>query len=142
MSGRPRGFWHCIFHHSFCFLGANYCNLFYHCSSFGRVFCSRGRVSSFLFKSRWFRSWSLQLLLTRHCSHRLVKNKEGCSFGLFSYDSYVSFRAIGVICGILTAELDTLPCSLPCGTDNQDYENHLYVDCLGVGRVARGLRTL
>ena len=40
------------------------------------------------------------------------------------------------------ALLDTLPCSLPCGTDNQDCENHLYVDCPGVGQVARGLRTL
>ena len=38
------------------------------------------------------------------------------------------------------ALLDTLPCSLPCGTDDQDYENHLYVDCPGVGQVARGLR--
>ena len=33
--GRPRDFWHSIFHRSFCFLGANYCNLFYDCSSFG-----------------------------------------------------------------------------------------------------------
>ena len=36
----------------------------------------------------------------------------------------------------------TLPCSLPCGTDNQDYENHLAVDCPGVGQIARGLRTI
>ena len=44
--------------------------------------------------------------------------------------------------GVFTL-LDTLPCSLlvPCGTDNQDYENHLYVDCPGVAQVARGLRT-
>ena len=35
-----------------------------------------------------------------------------------------------------------LLCSLPCyGTDNQRHENHLYVDCPGVGQVARGLRT-
>ena len=39
LSGRPRDFWHCIFHHSFCFLGANYryCNRFYDCSSFGSL---------------------------------------------------------------------------------------------------------
>ena len=108
-------------------------------------------------------------MLTRHCSHcLLVKNKGGCSFGLFNYDSFVSFRAIGVIWGIreLTAELvcllfwhsslslpcgglflvptlwGTLLCPLPCyGTDNQRHENHLYVDCPGVGQVARGLRT-
>ena len=36
-------------------------------------------------------------MLTRHCSHCLVKNKGGCSFVLFNYDSYVSFRAIDVI---------------------------------------------
>ena len=36
----------------------------------------------------------------------------------------------------------TLLCSLPCyGTDKQRHENHLYVDCPGVGQVARGLRT-
>jgi len=36
----------------------------------------------------------------------------------------------------------TLLCSLPCyGTDNQRHENHLHVDCPGVGQVAsvRGL---
>ena len=83
-----------------------------------------------------------------------------CSFGLFNYDSFVSFRAIGVIWGIrqLTAELmcllfwslflvptlwGTLLCPLPCyGTDNQRHGNHLCVDCPGVGQVARGLRTL
>ena len=37
LSGRPRDVWHCIFHCSFCFLGANYCNLFYDCSSFGSL---------------------------------------------------------------------------------------------------------
>ena len=36
-SGRPRDFWHCIFRHSSCFLGAIYCNLFYDCSSFGSL---------------------------------------------------------------------------------------------------------
>ena len=124
--GRPRDFWHWIFHRSFCFLGANYCNLFYDLQQFwgvGRGFCSWGWVSSCLFHSRWFRSWSWELLLTRHCSHCLVKNKGGCSFGLFKYDSFVSFRAIGVIWGIreLTAELMcllflvTLPCPFPVG---------------------------
>ena len=34
---RPREFWHCIFHHRFCFLGANYCSLFYDWSSFGSL---------------------------------------------------------------------------------------------------------
>ena len=29
--------WHCIFRRSFCFLGANYCSFFYHCSSFGTL---------------------------------------------------------------------------------------------------------
>ena len=35
LSGRPRDLWHCTFRHSFCFLSANYCNIFYDCSSFG-----------------------------------------------------------------------------------------------------------
>ena len=97
-----------------------------------------------------------QVSLGLHCSVFALH----CSFGLFNYDSFVSFRAIGVIWGIreLTAELvcllfwtlfvvptlwGTLLCSLPCdGTDDQRHENHLYVDCPGVGQVARGLRTL
>ena len=29
LSGRPRDFWNCFFLHSFSFLGANCCNLFY-----------------------------------------------------------------------------------------------------------------
>ena len=37
LSGRPCDGWLCIFHHGFCFLGANYCNLFYDCSSFGSL---------------------------------------------------------------------------------------------------------
>ena len=37
LSGGPRDFWHYIFHHSFCFLGAHYCNLIYDCSSFGSL---------------------------------------------------------------------------------------------------------
>ena len=42
---RETDIWHCIFRHSFCFLGANYCNLFYDCSSFeslGEVFARGG----------------------------------------------------------------------------------------------------
>ena len=88
-----------------------------------------------------------------------VRGGGKCSFGLFNYDSFVSFWVIGVIWGIreLTAELmcflllalflvptlwGTLLCFLPCyGTDYQRHENHLYVDCPGVGQVARGLRT-
>ena len=56
---------------------------------------------------------------------RVVKSQGGRSFGLFNYDSYVSFRAIGLIWGILRvdcragvlAHLVTPPCplSLPCG---------------------------
>ena len=75
-----------------------------------------------------------------------------CSFGLFNDDSYVSFRAIGILPGMGYLRVNcragvfvlsnTLPCSLLCGTNNQDYENHLVVDCPGVGQVARGLRTL
>ena len=66
----------------------------------------------------------LRLLLTRHCSHCLfVKNQGRCSFGLFNYYSYVSFRASGGIWGIweLVAELVYLltsrhsSLSLPCG---------------------------
>ena len=33
--GRPRDFWHSIFHHRFCFLGVNYDNLFCDYSSLG-----------------------------------------------------------------------------------------------------------
>ena len=46
LSGRPRDLWHCIFRLSFCFLGANYCDLFYDCSSFtslGEVFVHEGK---------------------------------------------------------------------------------------------------
>ena len=36
LSGRLRDRWHCIFQRRFCFLGANYCNIFYDdCNSFG-----------------------------------------------------------------------------------------------------------
>ena len=45
LSGRPRDLWHCIFCHSFRFVGAKYCNLFYDCSSLGslgEVFAHRG----------------------------------------------------------------------------------------------------
>ena len=45
LSGRPRDFWHCIFHRSFCFLGANYRNRFYDCKTFrswGQVFAHGG----------------------------------------------------------------------------------------------------
>ena len=124
---------------------------------------------------------------TRYCIRPTWRAGSACSFGLFNYDSFVSFRAIGVIWGIreLTAELvcllfwslflvptlwgtlpcpylvgdsslslscgglflvptlwGTLLCPLPCyGTDNQRHENHLHVDCPGVGQVAsvRGL---
>ena len=37
LSRRLRDLWHCIFHHSFCFLGTNYCYLFYDCNSFGSL---------------------------------------------------------------------------------------------------------
>ena len=41
LSGRTRDLWHCTFRHSFRFVSANYCNLFYDCNSFwslGKVF--------------------------------------------------------------------------------------------------------
>ena len=55
--------------------------------------------------------------------HKHVQVPGTCSFGLFNYDSFVSFRAIGVIWGIreLTAELvcllfwSLLPCPYPVG---------------------------
>ena len=88
-------------------------------------------------------------MLTRHCSHCLVKNKGGCSFGLFNCDCFVSFRAIGVIWGIweFTAELLCLPfwtlclVSYPVEPIIKTMKHHLYVDCPGVGQVARSLRT-
>ena len=56
----------------------------------------------------------------------------------------VGDSALSLPCGglfLVPTLWGTLPCSLPCfGTDNQS-ENHLYVDCPGVGQVARGLRT-
>ena len=102
LSGRPRDLWHCIFRLNVCVLGANYCNLFYDYSSFGslgEVFAHGGEFPlSFLIVVK---AMELRLLLTRYCSHCLfVKNQGGCSFGLFNYDSYVSFRAIRVIWGI------------------------------------------
>ena len=100
LSGRPRDLWHCIFRHSFCSLGANYCNLFYDCSSFaslGEVFAHGGEFL-YPFQKSLVKVMELRLLLTRHCIHYcLVKNQGGCSFGLFNYDRYVSFRAIGVL---------------------------------------------
>ena len=70
-----------------------------------------GRRSCFYVVTKVIRCWSLS------CDLGL------CSFGLFNYDSFVSFRAIGVIWGIreLTAELMcllfsvTLPCPYPVG---------------------------
>ena len=128
LSRRLFHYWHCIFHTSVFFLGANYRNLFQDCSSVGSGFCSWGWLSSFLRKTRWFRSWSWELLLTRHCNNCLVQNKGGCSFGLFNCGSYVLFRANRVIWGIFRSDgragvfaiFDTMPCSLPWGTDNQE----------------------
>ena len=42
LTGRPRDLRHCIFHRSFCFVGANYCDLFFDSNSFG----SLGEVSA------------------------------------------------------------------------------------------------
>ena len=36
-----------FFHHSLCFLGANYCNLFYDCSSFRSLGEVSGRLGEF-----------------------------------------------------------------------------------------------
>ena len=49
--------------------------------------------------------------MARHCSHCLVKSQGGYSFGLFIYDSYVSFRAVGVMWGIQKL-IDELVCLL------------------------------
>ena len=52
LSRRPRDLWHCIFRHSFCFLRANYCNLFYDCNSFdtlGEVFARGGEFPLSIF---------------------------------------------------------------------------------------------
>ena len=54
--------------------------------------------------------------------------------------SRVDCRAV---CLLFWHSFLSLPCGGLCyGTDNQRHENHLYVDCPGVGQVARGLRTL
>ena len=53
----------------------------------------------------------------------------------------MGYLRVDCLAGVF-ALLDTLPCSLPCGTDNEDYENHLAVDCPGVGQITRGLQTL
>ena len=37
LSRRPRDLWHWIFRHSVLLLGANYCNIFYDCNSFGSL---------------------------------------------------------------------------------------------------------
>ena len=66
----------------------------------------------------------MKLQSSQLCDTRVAASSKGktCSFGLFNYDSFVSFRAIGVIWGIreLTAELVCLlfwhsSLSLPCG---------------------------
>ena len=129
LSGRPRDFWHGIFRHSFCFRRRELLKSFLRLQQFWERFLLMGVSFLFPFKSCWFRSWRWELLLTRHCSHcLLVKNKGGCSFGLFNYDSFVSFRAIGVIWSIweLTAELVCLLfwtlflVPIPWETNNQD----------------------
>ena len=56
-------------------------------------------------------------------------------------DSSLSLPCGGLF--LVPTRWGTLPCSLPCcGTGNQRHENHLYVDCPGVGQVARGIRTI
>ena len=97
LCGRPRGLWHCIFRHSFCFLGENYCNSLYDCSSFGSLGEVFAHGGEFPLAFLMVRVMELRLLLTRHCSQSFVKNQGVCSFGLFNYDSYVSFRASGLI---------------------------------------------
>ena len=45
LSRRLRDLWHCIFHHSFCPLGAACCDIFYDCNRFGSLgeaFAHRG----------------------------------------------------------------------------------------------------
>ena len=63
--------------------------------------------------------------------------------------SFVSFRAIGLIWGIweltagpvVFAHFVIPPCPYPVGDQQRRHENHLHADCLGVGQIARGLRT-
>ena len=63
------------------------------------------------------------------------------SFGLFNYDSYMLFRAIGLILGILNADCCagvfvhgvTQPCPCLLGDQSSRHENHLSIDCPGVG---------
>ena len=96
LSGRPRDLWHCIFRHSFCFLGANYCNVFYDCRSYKslREVFAHGGEFPLTFLIVVGQGHVVETLLTCHYSHCLfVKNRGGvrlvfstttgtCRFGL------------------------------------------------------------
>ena len=70
----------------------------------------------------------------------------GCLFGLVNYDSYVSFRAVGLMwywrvdcrAGVFAHPV-TPPCSYPVGDQQSRHENHLFVDRPGVWADCMGL---
>ena len=94
LSRRPRDLWPCIFRHSFCFLGTNYSTIAA-VGSLGEVF-AHGAEFPLAFLKVVGLGHGVENYCC-HCSHCLGKNKGGCLFGLFNYDSFVSFWAIGVI---------------------------------------------
>ena len=73
--GGSRDLWHCIFYHSFGFLGTNYCNIFYDCNSFGslgEVFAHGGEFRLSFLIVVGLGHESRELLLARHCNHCLL----------------------------------------------------------------------
>ena len=107
-------------------LSRRYCCIFYYCSSFGsrgEVFAHGGEFPLAFLVVVGYGHGVETILLTRHCGHCVfVKDQGGCSFGLFNYDSYVSFRASGVIWGTwdgcragVFAHLVSLPCPYTVG---------------------------
>ena len=61
LPGRPRDFWHCIFSHRVCFIGANYSNHVYVCRRFGSLGNGFGHQGELL----------LSLKIDVHESHRI-----------------------------------------------------------------------
>ena len=104
---------------------------------FGMVGTERENVASLTenaFDNDMF-VWSFQLWQFRVVSgyrRNMGYSRADCRAGVFAL---LALFLVPTLWG-------TLLCPLPCyGTDNQRHENHLYVDCPGVGQVARGLRT-
>ena len=88
----------------FCYPGTIFSEVAKGCE-FGRAFADRDGILAV--NIRLIRLRSYVVLLVRPCRHCFVKNQGGCWFGLFNYDSYMSFRGIGLTRGIckLIAEL-------------------------------------